>query len=101
MITQQSRARRQTAGSLSMHIPTASAFFTPGGAMGQIDVFPVWSLPVADEHTPRWSPDGKKIAYVSNNKIEILNADGSNLGPAGGAGTPLVASRRVGHDPPY
>lgn len=36
--------------------------------------------------TPRWSPYSQKIAYLRQNGIEILHADGSNPGLAGGAG---------------
>jgi dipeptidyl aminopeptidase/acylaminoacyl peptidase len=28
--------------------------------------------------TPRWSPDGKKIAYVSSSQIWVMDADGDN-----------------------
>src|SRR5438067_6104917 len=53
------------------------------------------------ENTPRWSPDGRQIAFISTRtgapQVYIANADGSNVRAAtsreGGAQPPLVFSR--------
>ena len=32
----------------------------------------------SDEYAPRWSPDGERIAYVDDDGIHVMNADGSD-----------------------
>ena len=33
---------------------------------------------IASGHFPRWSPDGKKIAFTNDDGLHIINADGTN-----------------------
>ena len=69
----------------------SSAFMSEGTEdIGPIDIGPVWSAAIlgttpdmGQAVSPRWSPDGKQIAFVSNkegnNNIYIINSDMTNL----------------------
>lgn len=46
------------------------------------DVLPLTNDPVGSERSPRWSPDGRRIAFLREGDLWIMDADGRNAAMA-------------------
>jgi Tol biopolymer transport system component len=78
------RRRRGGRVAVAAAILVGGLLVTPAFGLGSRLLDLIYSKPTrADVQTPAWSPDGRKLAFVSrrdgNSEIYVMNADGSGL----------------------